>query len=279
MDVQTALTMRCTACGALAQASCQCGAPYEALSQAENIQKRREQVAEHAAAGMVQAEIAAKLNVSQQTISGDLGNLPNVGKSRPHAKTGRNPKGAGRPRGGGGGVGSKPRPTKAPGVKQAQRSINLHPDVWQLVKERAAAASLPAADLIGQLLTAQIDPQVDVRALSKTAQDKLAAAIRQYRRKLDGEYEQRRIAEVRAHIERITPDLQAQKSKAIETERFYREWLEKQKKKMSIEDFRLISSCLHPDSRASVSEEKLTRAFQLFEPLQFALTGIPKKHR
>jgi hypothetical protein len=52
--------------------------------------------------GYTQEVIATQLGVSQATISGDLGNLSTPDKLKP-AKTATNPKGAGRPKGSGGG--------------------------------------------------------------------------------------------------------------------------------------------------------------------------------
>ena len=165
------------------------------------------------------------------------------------------------------------RQSKPPGVKQAQRSINLHPEVWEQLKAQCTVSGVSVAERIGQLLTATIDPEIDPNALPKTAQDKLAAAIRQHRRKLDSEYDQRRMKEIADHIKRIMPTLQQEKNDAYERERTYREFMQKQKKIMTVADFMFVLSCLHPDSRASVSEQRLTRAFQLFEPKKFAITG------
>ena len=60
---------------------------------------------------------------------------------------------------------------------------------------------------------------------------------------------------------------------AAETKTLYEELMRKQKKIMSVADFTFLLSCLHPDSRVSVSEDKLKRAFQLLAPKKFALTG------
>jgi hypothetical protein len=59
--------------------------------------------------------IAEALNVSQATISGDLGNLSTPDKSKP-AKTASNPKGAGRPKSSSGGRRPSSLFTKAGGL-------------------------------------------------------------------------------------------------------------------------------------------------------------------
>ena len=120
---------------------------------------------------------------------------------------------------------------------------------------------------------AQIDPKIDPKMLPKTAQEKLAAAIRQHRRNLDAEYDQRRSKEIREHIQRIMPTLQQERNEAFQTEQTYREFMRKQKKIMTVADFTFVLSCLHPDSRSAVTEERLRRAFQLLQPKKFAITG------
>lgn len=256
MDAQTTLTMRCIACGALAQASCNCGVGYEPVSPRQHAQRRREQAIELFKNGMTQQQIADKLKVSQWTISQDLRGLEETFKP-PRPKGGR-PKGS---------------KAKLPGVKQAQRSINLHPDVWAQVKARAAAADMPAAEFIGQILINYIDPEINASTLPRTAQDKVAAVIRQHKRQLDSEYDQRRTNEIKEHIKRVMPNLREREDRAFRTEQVYREYMDKARKAMTVEEFTLILSLLHPDSRASASEGKLMRAFQMFKPKKFALTG------
>jgi hypothetical protein len=98
-------------------------------------------------------------------------------------------------------------------------------------------------------------------------------AIRIHRRNLDVEYDTRRSKEIREHIQRIMPTLQQERNQAFKTEQFYREFMQKQKKIMTTDEFRLVLSCLHPDYRDSVTKERLNRAFLLFEPKKFAITG------
>lgn len=271
MDAQTATMpmMCCPACGALAEAKCTCGVDYEPLAQRT---ARREKASELYKQGLTMQEIADKLGVSQQTISNDLGDLPDIGKSK-RPKTGTNPRGAGRPKGSKNKAPKAKRPPKQPGVKQAQRSINLLPEVWEQIKVRAAAADMPAAAFIGALLTATVDPEIDLKTLSKTAQDKVAAAIRQATKKLEREFEPRVQAEVKRRNEKIFPLLQQRENEAYRREKLYREYLQRTKKIMTIAEFTLVCSLLHPDSRISASEERLRRAFQMFEPKKFALTG------
>ena len=106
-----------------------------------------------------------------------------------------------------------------------------------------------------------------------TAKQKLDAAIRAHKKLLDREYDQRRIKEIGEHIKRIMPTLQEDKNKAFRAEQTYREYMQKAKKAMTVAEFTLVCSLLHPDSRTSASEGRLMRAFQMFEPKKFILTG------
>jgi hypothetical protein len=170
------------------------------------------------------------------------------------------------------------RKTKPPGVKQAQRSIDLDADTWEQVKVRAAAAEIPAAQFIGALLTATINPEIDLKTLSKTAQNKVGVAIRQHQKKLDREFELRVQAEVKQRNQKAFPVLDKIQKEAYANEKLYREFMQKQKKIMTMDEYTLVCSLLHPDSRISASEERLRRAFQMFEPKVFALTGEKKKN-
>lgn len=261
MDAQTITTLRCTACGALADAKCACGVSYEPLSRTQRMERRQNKATELYKNGLTMEQIADKLKVSRRTIGDDLGNLGETPKS----KTATNPKGAGRPK--------KVRQPKPPGVKQAQRSIDLDADTWEQVKVRAAAAEIPAAQFIGALLTATINPEIDLKTLSKTAQNKVGVAIRQHQKKLDREFELRVQAEVKQRNQKAFPVLDKIQKEAYANEKLYREFMQKAKKIMTITEYTLVCSLLHPDSRISASEERLRRAFQMFEPKKFALTG------
>ena len=256
MDAQTTLTLRCTACGQLTEAKCSCGASYAYISPGELAAK-----AVKDSPGKSDRAIAEELGVSDRTVNRARASTATndaVGK-----RTGRDGK-ARRPRG---------RPPKAPGVKQAQRSIDLHPEVWKMVKARATTAGVSVAELIGQLLTATIDPNVDPKTLPKTAQEKLAAALRQQQRKERSDFERLVQGEVTKRMVTANAAAQKQANEGYEREKMYREFLAKQKRIMTAAEFTLVCSLLHPDSRASASEERLRRAFQMFEPKKFALTG------
>lgn len=260
MDAQTITTLRCTACGALADAKCACGVSYEPLSAAQRVERRREKAGELYGRGVTMQEIANQLKVSRSVIGEDLGNLPETDKLK-HHKTATNPKGGGRPKG------SK---TKRPGVKQAQRSVDAHPDDWQMFKDKAEALGKSAAEALGELLA---EPEIDPKTLPKTTQEKLAIALRHQKRVQDAEFERRVQAEYTARVKKNFPDLDKMQRAAAEEKRTYERLSRERKHIMSVTDFMFVLSCLHPDSRASVSEGRLKRAFQMLEPKKFAITG------
>lgn len=267
MDAPTITTLCCKACGVLQEARCACGVGYEPLS--KRMERRREEATDLYKSGLTEQQIADKLNVSQSTIRDDL---VDTTKSK-HTKTTTNPKGAGRPKDSKSKTPKAKRQPKPPGVKQTQRSIDLDADTWEQVKVRAAAAEIPAAQFIGALLTATINPEIDLKTLSKTAQNKVGVAIRQHQKKLDREFELKVQAEVKQRNQKAFPVLDKIQKEAYVNEKLYREFMQKQKKIMTVVEFTLVCSLLHPDSRISASEERLRRAFQMFEPKKFALTG------
>ena len=66
--------------------------------------------------------------------------------------------------------------------ESSKRSVDLDADTWEQVR-RAAVAEIPAAQFIGALLTATIN-RIDLKTLSKTAQNKVGIAIRQHQKSL-----------------------------------------------------------------------------------------------
>jgi len=106
---------------------------------------------------------------------------------------------------------------------------------------------------------------VAVQSLSMTARQRLEAAIRQQRREQDVIFEQRVLKEARCRIEStILPHYNA---KYAEAQRV----IKARKGIMSAATFKLIWTCLHSDSRNSVSEKKLNEAFNAFEAVKLFL--------
>ena len=224
--------------------------------------------------GLTQMAIADMLGVSQTQISFDLSNLLVTNKSKP-AKTETNPKGAGRPGGSGKQAKaskpaqSKPAPKPTP-VKVVDRKGRLagvdikgvDPEVWREFNERAHEENRSATKKIAELITSAVLPPVDPSTLSLTAQQKIRFH-RQAEGESGGSRDQR--APLTADYQKWLADLIAGYR---EKEAHYNIIISQHGGLLKSDEYKLIWSCLHPDSRKSTSDEKLHRAFQLFTKLE-----------
>jgi hypothetical protein len=99
---------------------------------------------------------------------------------------------------------------------------------------------------------------IDWASLSGTAAQKIEAARRRIRRELEAEFEPR----VQAEVERrIGGAFDRAREMYDSIERF--ESTER-RGVITEAEYKLIRSCLHPDSRNSASEEKFNKAFRVF---------------
>lgn len=204
------------------------------------------------------AKIAQALGVHTSTIGHDLEGFSQMRK--PPAR----PQG-GRPKGPGAGL---------PSRKQPVRRIDVEHEVLdQLAKEAKENGISPAAKIAEKL-----DPVIERSDLSMTAQQKLDAAIRQAKRKADADYEaaiRGLNEEVRQRVLDRTKErlamLNEMEAKARETETFYTEMTNRHQPPFSVEQFKTILMCLHPDGERS--KEKLAEAFRLFNARKLQLTG------
>ena len=204
-------------------------------------------------------QIATQLGVTQQTISKDLSNLQPDCKSKP-AKTASNPKGAGRPKGG--------------GNHRAPKKHYKETEIVALADKGMTTAAVSAETGIGQRQVrhviereqirreAKAEPDVERADLSLSAQEKLDAAVRQHKRKLDIEFTQRVQDEVRRRIDDIV--LPHWKDQIEEAKGLYN----RRRALMTKETFNTIRRGLHPDSRGSISDQKLAEAFGAFMKLE-----------
>jgi hypothetical protein len=121
---------------------------------------------------------------------------------------------------------------------------------------------------------------VDPETLSLTAQAKLRVAKERLERQLraehaarlrgvDEEVRLRVVAEGKDYLARI----KEREAEANKTKKLYREWFNQGKKVLTIDEFNLVRSCLHPDTRKSLTPEKLESAFVVFNAKKFLLTG------
>lgn len=101
--------------------------------------------------------------------------------------------------------------------------------------------------------------------LSNTAQQKLEAAMRVARKQLEIEITQR----IRAESRKFWEDTALPNYNKTYAE--YQAVIKGRRGVLNKADFNLIRSCLHPDSRNSVSDEKLAQAFMIFNKLEINL--------
>jgi len=218
--------------------------------------------------------IAEALNVSKYTIHHDLkDNCLATKQLNPHAKTASNPKGAGRPK----------------GTLKPERRMNTKPDAEAAAKavldEGKTYAEMEAATgLSGTVLRSAIareegrrevlaDPEVKPEDLSMSAQQKLEAAIRQHKKKMDLEFEER----VRQKVLSDTKErLEWMKKKEDWANRI----IDSHKGIFSRQDYRKILACLHPDHNSFQFAGEALQAFSkqekvLVKPEPPVLSGPP----
>jgi hypothetical protein len=108
----------------------------------------------------------------------------------------------------------------------------------------------------------EAEVQIDPATLSWTAQQKLDAAIRQHKHKLDLKFETLVLDEVKRRIDEII--LPHWKEKIAKAEQLYRH----RRGAMDKDTFNKIRRALHPDSRKSISDKMLGDAFDTFMALE-----------
>jgi hypothetical protein len=199
--------------------------------------------------GFTMEQIATQLGVNHGTISRDLREFVHHAQIKKPAKTPGNPKGAGRPKG-----------TRKPGVVQKQRSINAKPEDWQRFKEIAEAEGKTAAEKLGEIVA---EPEIDRADLAMTAQQKLDAAIRQHKRKLDEEFEVRTREECKRWLNEISLPQYLKELTKLEQS------ISNRKGIMDRITYRKILSCLHPDRvQDPILKKRYEEAFRLFTELE-----------
>jgi hypothetical protein len=120
-------------------------------------------------------------------------------------------------------------------------------------KQAAKAAPPPASQ------------PIDAAPLSISAQEKLQAAIRQHQRRLDAEFEQRVLADIKRRIDEIVLPSYREEAEMHDL------IIKRRKGVFPKETYRLILSMLHPDSFKSASEERRNEAFNAFKGAEILL--------
>jgi ParB-like chromosome segregation protein Spo0J len=232
--------------------------------------KERERVATLAYQhGYTQEQISKLLGVSQKTVSKDLNYTKGINSTR--AKTASNPKGAGRPKG-----------TKEKSVKQRKgrgtpvleraRDI-VRPLIMngqpapsrKLDKEHGIShVHIETAIAVEKALLAE--RPVDASTLSMSAQEKLDAAIRQAKRKLEAEFTERVRQQTLEDIRKTwLPDYQQKYAE-------YRAVIERRTGIMSAAEYKSMLACLHPDRVQDPElKKKYENAFNLLTKYKLKL--------
>ena len=223
---------------------------FSDLTPAEQRVERKRKAQIMVEQGFTERQIAKQFGVSKTTINADLADW-SVSDQSKSAKSTRNPKGSGRPRG---------RKQDQPGVEQAQRSVNTTPEEWEQFKKKAIEEGYgSAAAKLGELIA---EPQIARADLSLTAQQKLDAAMRQHKARIDATFHDEVNKRVREFLEEtILPRHREEQAQAKRV-------MDARKGIMDKATFRLIWSALHPDSRKSISDKKLAEAFDAFSGME-----------
>jgi len=258
MDAATTLTLRCSQCGVLAEAKCQCGAPYVYISPSE----------------LAAAAVKAHPELSDRAIAEDLGiDHKTVGKARKATgdnspvdkRTGRD----GRKRTS---RASRREPVKHKITEMAdqgtmtQRAIGKEVGIGQQEVSRVLSD-----DRIRQQTLTEIFGMVDFTKI--TAKQKLAAAIRLRTKELERTFEQRVQGEVKQRMALANATVLKQMNEASQKEQWAREFMAKQKKMGTLAEWNNLMLCLHPDTRRTASDEKFDDALRWVMSRRFAITG------
>jgi hypothetical protein len=246
-----------------------------AMSPSDQAADRKARALELAERGFTQMDIAALLDVSQKTVSQYLDGIYTPGINQKPAKTRTNPKGAGRPKG------SKPNPKPRHGPQPRRRTTEpvqeksaatLVLDQGKTYAQAAAELRLKSVQTIKTAVAREegrreilAEPPVAREDLSLTAQHKFDIAIKQEKARLAASFDQFVREDIRRRMDEILlPDL---KQQIAEAKTLY----DRRRALMDKATFNMIRRGLHPDSRRSISDEKLGAAFDAFMGLEKVL--------
>jgi len=259
----------CSGCGAPGEGSCGCGAsyvPWKEKAAADAVAKSPEKS---------NRVIASEVGVDEKTVR-KMRKKSTADRSAVEKRTGKDGK-----------VRAMPKP--APPIKAVDEKgrvagvdIKVHPAVWQAFGVTAQREQKSPTDLINELITGVVEPGgADLRVeLPKSAQEKLDAAIRQYKRKLDAEHAERMRGvdeEVRKRVvaqgKEYVADMKQLRDKAWEDEKHWREMNEQLKHPLTVDQFNLLRKCLH--QRGIAAEERdFDAAFDLIQTKKTLLAGL-----
>jgi hypothetical protein len=152
------------------------------------------------------------------------------------------------------------KPKKKPGEKKFQVAVNAPPEDWEEYKRQCEEQGVSPSRKLADFIAGE---EINPASLSLTAQEKLATAIRQHKRKLDIEFEIRVLAEVKHRLDDISLPHYAKTLAQLERSITNRKGI------MDRVTYRKILSCLHPDRVADpVLKKRYEDAFRLFTELE-----------
>jgi hypothetical protein len=238
---------------------------WAALSPSERKVQRKAKAEQMYRQGFTMEQIAKQFGVTQQQISLDLANLQVACKSK-HAKTETNPKGAGRHKGS-----TKPREERRRTtrvVEDAAASAVL--DKGMTYEQTATQLGLTSVQQVKTSVAreegrreAKSDPDVDAKLLSMTAQEKLDAAIRQHKRKLDLEFDERVRERYLKDLEEVGLPHYTKKIEKLERLIYARRGV------MDKVTYNKIRFCLHSDHiQDQAMKRRYDEAFNIFNGLE-----------
>jgi len=275
MDATTVLTLRCTGCGVLQEAKCNCGVPYAYISPGELA---KQAVEKDKYRSWSSRKLASKLGIDESTIrvarnnrKTTAGNPAVAENSAVEKRIGLDGKERQMPR-------KRSRPRKSDATLR-QQAASLYLDEGLTRDQVVEKTGLGQFEV--QLATERergrraniADPEIDRALLSMSARQKLDAAIRQADRKRAYTFEQRVQGEVKSRMAVANASTTEQKNKAFEAEQMYRKFLEQQKKIGTQTEWNNLVLCLHPDTRRTASDEKFDAALAWVMKKKFAITG------
>lgn len=165
----------------------------------------------------------------------------------------------------------KKRPTKY-SDEVRDKAAKLHLDMGMPVTAAAAEAGM-ASEMVAKVAIAkeegrrEVEAQLDPSTLPKSAQERLEAFKRTYQKQLDNAFEARVLAGIKERIDEMVLPFYSEK------EELYDAVVKAYKGLMPREDYRKVLACLHPDSRRSVSDERLAEAFGIIKKLEKLLVS------
>jgi len=197
--------------------------------------------------------IAEALGVSQRQISTDVVNLEVTSKSKSHAKTTNNPKGAGRPK--------KARKNESAEAKMAAKLVLDEGKTYPEAEKIAGVTNIVLRAAVARE-EGRREPVVTRDMLSLTAQQKLDTAIRQHKAELAASFHQT----VNARIKELLEDTYLPRHRKEQAEA--KAIMNRRHGIMTKAVFNAVRRALHPDSRRSISDQMLGAAFDAFMALE-----------